>query len=107
MIRTLSLSNNPNTNTFSLSKTLSKAIPNLGGDCVLVVPPNDGRNYAHFARFCQHASLSTKKAFWKKVAESIEKFVKTTKLDKVYVSTHGNGVAWLHVRICKSPKYFH
>jgi hypothetical protein len=45
-----------------------------------------------------------KKFFWKKVASEIKKYLKDN--DKVYISTHGLGVNYFHLRLDKYPKYY-
>lgn len=77
---------------------------NLGKDAVLVSPPNKGLNYSHIGTFHKNASQQDIKAFWKKVAIEVEKYVRNG--TKAYVSTHGTNVHWLHVRIEKNPKYY-
>ena len=51
-----------------------------------------------------NATDKQQKAFWKKVSNSVTKMLKTH--DKVWVSTHGKGVPYLHVRIDTVPKYY-
>ena len=80
------------------------AFNNLTGSCTLVTPPDTGKNFSHLGLFYKNATKDEIRALWKKVAVEIEK--KMTQQHVVYVSTHGTGVPWLHVRICNSPKYF-
>lgn len=87
-----------------LKKSRPVAFLNLGKSAVLVAPPNKGLNFSHIGTFHKNASSLDIKAFWRKVATEVEKFIR--KGTKVYVSTHGNGVDWLHVRIEKHPKYY-
>ena len=79
---------------------------NLSGDAMLVVPMprSDGRSYATLKEFMDNATMIQQKIFWKEVAKQIEKMLKNN--DKLWVSTHGLGVSYLHVRICKIPKYY-
>ncbi|AAR26940.1 FirrV-1-C7 [Feldmannia irregularis virus a] len=78
---------------------------NSGGTCTLVCPPDGSdQEFSHLGQFYKNASKNQISALWKKVAMEIEKMMKKHKT--VYVSTHGKGIPWLHVRICKSPKYF-
>lgn len=71
---------------------------------MLVAPPNKGLNFSHLGTFYKHASKGDIKALWREVAKQIEKEMKTH--DALYVSTHGSGVSWLHVRISSIPKYY-
>jgi hypothetical protein len=70
-----------------------------------VVPiPRAGKNYATLFDFCANAPIVQQQEFWKRVAEVSRKQMK--KFKKVWVSTHGLGVPYLHVRISDSPKYY-
>ena len=78
---------------------------NISGDTTLIVPmPKKGKNFATLKHFIDNASLTHKKLFWKKVSQTITLLLKTN--PKLYVSTHGHGVPYLHVRICSTPKYY-
>lgn len=79
---------------------LSKGSP----PTLLVVPPDTGKNFSHLATFNKNSTLDEKRALWKKVAIELEKKLKRG--EKVYVSTHGTGVNWLHVRLSSTPKYY-
>jgi hypothetical protein len=78
---------------------------NLSGDCILVCPPNDGKNYSHINNFYKNANKKLIKLFWKKVGEILLKLSKNN-LNKYWISTHGTAVSWLHLRICNKPKYY-
>jgi hypothetical protein len=79
--------------------------PNLSGDTILVVPiPRSGEKYSSIFSFNKHASDKVKAAFWKRVAKVARR--EQRKYGTVFISTHGFGVAWLHVRISKYPKYY-
>ena len=79
--------------------------PNLSKDTLLVVPiPREGKNYATIKDFIDNAPIIQQKMFWKEVATLARKQLKIFK--KVWISTHGMGVPYLHVRICKHPKYY-
>ena len=81
------------------------AFPNISGDTMLVVPmPKEGKNFATLWDFMQNASSRQQQAFWKRVAKETRRQMKLH--GKVWVSTHGQGVAYLHVRICTHPKYY-
>lgn len=77
---------------------------NLGRNAVLVVPtPQKDADYSHLMAFLQNAPLSQIHNFWKTLANAIEERLN----DKpVWVSTAGNGVHWLHVRLDSRPKYY-
>jgi hypothetical protein len=79
--------------------------PNLSGDTILVIPmPKSGKSYATLKDFSDNAPLVQQQELWKKVAKLARKQMK--KFGKVYISTHGLGVPYLHVRICNKPKYY-
>jgi hypothetical protein len=80
--------------------------PNLGHDAVLVVPcpadpPDD---YAHLTAFVRNAPLELQHALWRHVGEAARDWLKDDK--PVWISTSGDGVAWLHVRLDRFPKYY-
>lgn len=78
---------------------------NLSRDTILVVPmPRTGKSYATLKDFANNAPMKQQQEFWKLVAKKAKKQVK--KYGKVWISTHGLGVPYLHVRICKEPKYY-
>jgi hypothetical protein len=83
----------------------STSFPNLSGDTILVVPiPRAGKNYATLFDFCANAPIVQQQEFWKMVSKVAREQMK--KFKKVWVSTHGLGVPYLHVRISDSPKYY-
>lgn len=81
------------------------SFPNLSGDTILVVPvPRKGKRFTNMFYFMTNASEIQKKELWKKVAEQAKEFLKTN--ENIWISTHGLGVNYLHVRICNNPKYY-
>ena len=70
----------------------------------LVCPGDTGKNFSHMGTFYKNASKSEMSSLWKKVAIELEKMLK--KGETVYVSTHGGGISWLHVRLSNTPKYY-
>ena len=101
---------------------------NIGGDASLVVPcpsplPNhiqqtdsvtrikmgDIRHYAHLAAFQRDAPLSQVKALWRKVFLELSRKLRIDydeEEPKIWLSTSGLGVPWLHVRLDTTPKYY-
>jgi len=76
---------------------------NLSGDTILIIPtPKQGKNYAHLKNFIDNASNTQQKVFWKEVAR-----IATQQTQPIWISTHGLGVPYLHVRIDFKPKYYH
>jgi len=81
------------------------SFPNLSGDTILVVPiPRKSKIFTNMFYFMNNASEIQKKELWKKVALEARKFIE--KNENVWISTHGLGVNYLHVRICITPKYY-
>jgi len=78
---------------------------NLSGDAMLVVPaPLDaGTDYANLASFVRSATESQQRAFWRAVGETVRKSLSGQRL---WLSTSGLGVYWLHVRLDTRPKYY-
>lgn len=77
----------------------------LGGDATLIVPsPVDASSgYAHLAAFLRTAPDRQVHALWQDVARSVADSL----TDKpMWLSTSGLGVAWLHIRLDSSPKYY-
>lgn len=86
------------------------AFPNLTGDTILVIPmPKSGKTYTTMKDFSDNAPESQQVEFWKLVANQIETYFSKEwlKTEKIYVSTHGLGVSYFHLRICSKPKYYH
>ena len=78
---------------------------NLGGDAVLIAPlPGDSSSgYAHLATFLQEAPDSQVNALWQSVGQAVSRSLS----DKpIWLSTSGLGVAWLHIRLDSTPKYY-
>lgn len=78
---------------------------NLRGDATLVVPcpsrPAD--DYGHLAAFVRTAPASQSHKLWIEIAAAMKNRVGTK---PVWLSTAGMGVAWLHVRLDDTPKYY-
>jgi hypothetical protein len=80
--------------------------PNLGGDAELVVPAPepDPSLFPHFAAFLRRAGAPQIDALWLELGLAIDRWL-TTRRRRVWVSTSGGGVAWLHLRLDTRPKY--
>jgi hypothetical protein len=78
---------------------------NLSGDAMLIVPsPRTSEDaYGHFASFLRKAPVSQIDALWQKIGDVVLGMVSDRPL---WLSTAGGGVAWLHVRIDSTPKYY-
>lgn len=81
------------------------AFPNLSKDTMLVIPmPVNGKNYATLRDFIDNAPKIQQQEFWKKVAEVAKNFMEEK--EKVWISVHGLGFPYTHVRVSTSPKYY-
>jgi len=78
---------------------------NLGGDATLVVPSlrTDISAYGHLAAFIRQAPPKQIDALWRIVSNTVKSRIGNAPL---WLSTAGGGVAWLHVRVDSTPKYY-
>ena len=78
---------------------------NLGKNAVLVAPCPVGADdaYAHLGDFVRYAPAAQRSQLWQQVGEAMAQRVSER---PVWLSTAGAGVAWLHVRLDDSPKYY-
>ncbi|MCA9058403.1 MAG: hypothetical protein KDA85_07885 [Planctomycetaceae bacterium] len=79
--------------------------PSLGKDAMLVVPSpwTTADVYGHLATFVRGAPQTQTRALWQVLGRTLSARDQDT---PIWVSTAGGGVAWLHVRLDKSPKYY-
>lgn len=77
---------------------------NLGGDAFLVAPaPAGDADYAHLAAFLRNAPQTLQREFWSTLAAAV---ISRLDVKPLWVSTSGLGVAWLHARLDRQPKYY-
>lgn len=78
---------------------------NLGGDATLIVPSPLAETDAfnHLARFVRTATPAQIHALWRCVGRAMR-----CRLSErpVWLSTAGDGVSWLHIRLDDRPKYY-
>jgi len=90
-----------------ISKNLHKDVisfPNLTKDTLLIVPiPKKGKNFATIIDFVRNADEKQQSLLWKRVALEARKLLKK---HNIWISTHGMGVPYLHVRLDITPKYY-
>lgn len=82
------------------------AFPNLGGDAFLVVPAPEIAEiaaYSHIANFVRNAPFAQQQALLQCLSAEINRKLSNHKL---WVSTSGLGVYWLHIRLDSRPKYY-
>ena len=86
-------------------ETAVVSFPNLGKNALLVVPcPVAGNEvYGHLATFCRLAPEKQITDFWAAVGKNTQTSLSDQPL---WLSTHGLGVYWLHVRLDTRPKYY-
>lgn len=96
------------------------SFPNKNKDAILVIPRliskkmevDKGKityqeffDYKNLSEFTKNAPFEQQKKFWKEVAEQLTKSLEESNEPK-WLSTHGLGVPYLHVRINNQPKYY-
>jgi hypothetical protein len=85
---------------------IARSFYNKSGDTLLIIPyPHPTIQYPTIKEFIDSAPETIKSEFWKFVVDQIKQFILTH--GKVYVSTHGLGVNYFHLRLCTFPKYYH
>ena len=86
--------------------------PNLDIECnnfdkpVLIIPRNEIQNkkdYTYLKNFIDNADIEFQKHFWKYIYNEVLKYKQQSKY--IIISTHGEGVSYLHIRIECDPKY--
>jgi len=77
---------------------------NLGGDAHLVAPcPHQAVDATHLASFVRTAPPELASPFWGTVSRAVGARLGERPL---WISTCGVGVAWLHLRLDRTPKYY-
>ena len=84
---------------------IARSFYNKTGDTLLIIPyPHPTIQYPTIKEFIDQAPRSIQIEFWKFVVDQIKQFISTH--GQVYVSTHGLGVSYFHLRLCTYPKYY-
>lgn len=77
---------------------------NLGGDATLIAPvETEGADFRDLLHFMQFADADRRRQFWKTLAATVTEKISA---DPLWISVSGAGVAWLHVRLDREPKYY-
>jgi hypothetical protein len=77
---------------------------NKSKDTLLIIPiPYNEKEYITIKDFIDNAPIIQQKEFWKFASEEIKNILKK----EIYISTHGLGVSYFHLRLCNSAKYYH
>ena len=83
---------------------------NLSGDATLIAPkpiPNsDLTIFSHLADFCRKAKPKIVAETWKLAIQAYVDQVERQSDRNLWFSTSGLGIAWLHFRIDRRPKYY-
>ena len=82
---------------------------NLGGDALLISPiPLSGNHniYRHLEAFVRGAPNHQVRDLLKKMGEESLKMIQARDGKKIWLSTCGTGIYWLHVRLDSYPKYY-
>ena len=79
---------------------------NLSGDTKLIsiASKNNNDMFCHIMQFMKNAPSEYKHNLLIKIGCEMLKYSNST--SPIYLSTHGHGVSWLHIRICNRPKYY-
>ena len=84
--------------------------PNRSGNAVMIVPKGDNNmNNDRYTDLMSFAIKASEKEFYdlfKKVGQLSLKEIKKNPQRPTWISTHGLGVIWLHVRLDTIPKYY-
>jgi hypothetical protein len=78
---------------------------NLGGDATLIAPSpgESSASYPHLATFLRNSTEEKAAELWRSVGQAIYNSLSNK---AVWLSTSGLGVAWLHIRLDATPKYY-
>jgi hypothetical protein len=90
---------------FGAAESDVATFPNLGGDAILVAPKQIAppQTYSHLAAFVRAAPEPQQQALFQALGEAVD----LREYDgRVWISTSGLGVAWLHIRLDTTPKYY-
>lgn len=78
---------------------------NPSKDTKLIIPiPDHENDYSGIKLFLDNAPIEQQQYLWSLVSKEVNNMLE--RFDRVWVSTHGLGVSYLHVRIDSRPKYY-
>jgi hypothetical protein len=83
------------------------SFPNLGGDAFLVVPKQifSLESYGHIAAFVRSAPAAQRQELFQTLGGAISDVLGEND-QRIWVSTSGLGVPWVHIRLDSYPKYY-
>jgi len=76
-----------------------------GGNTLIIPLPQEDKDYRDISQFISSDSEEEKKILWQEVANKLSESLNDND-DPKWLSTHGLGVPYLHVRIDSKPKYY-
>jgi hypothetical protein len=90
---------------FGMAEKSVVTFPNLGGDALLIVPCPlaEWSAYGHLGAFVRQAPDEQRHALWQAVGAAMAQKVGVR---PIWLSTAGEGVPWLHIRLDSRPKYY-
>lgn len=62
--------------------------------------------YSHIASFMEVTDRSKVRKFWQRMAQEMLKTLETCANQRLWMSTAGEGIPWVHGRIDKSPEHY-
>lgn len=114
LLKTSGFASNPDIKTFGIEKlnTNSNKIiwfQNPSNTALLIVPCYNHtypiEEYIHIGKFIKSSNIKQKRKLIIKMFELYFKLLEQEPNNKLWLSTHGKGVGWLHIRIDKIPRY--
>lgn len=118
LIKTSGFASEPDMNSFGIDKLNTNTntndiiwFPNPSNTALLVVPCYNHNNlikeYIHIGKFIKSSNIDNKQK-QNLIIKMFELYFELGKKEpnkKLWLSTHGKGVGWLHIRIDKIPRY--
>ena len=114
LIKTSNFASNPDIHTFGIEKLNTNSndiiwFPNPSNTSLLIVPCYNHnfpiKEYIHIGQFIKSSNIKQKQMLIIKMFELYFELLKQLPENKLWLSTHGKGVGWLHIRIDKIPRY--
>ena len=90
---------------FRATRDDTATFANLGGDALLIAPcpRGDAAACRHLGSFSREAGAARNSALWRSVARAVDARLSR---ERLWISTSGLGVHWLHLRLDSRPKYY-
>jgi len=98
---------------FNVTKSTKFVIfDNISGDTKLISPvpstkkENNNEFCGHIMNFMKYCDDDQKHDLLKMLGDHVKNIMSLSIKQSIYVSTHGHGIPWLHIRISTHPKYY-